>query len=155
MGRFAVFGLPVVLLVAACGGASSTELFTEPSAIGDAPATEPAEGDAEAPADEPDQPPSPDATTLSDAPDAEADAGSFERCSADSECEEPALCNWKIDRCAPPGPIGAPCKRDSECTGGLCNWELETCATKAPSGTACGRNKECASGACSASGTCK
>lgn len=162
MRGFALYPLPLALVLGACGGASSSELFAEP-ARADAPGTDPSVD--EAPQDEE----APDAMTTrigdagSDAdastadatpPDGGDDAGG-KSCDFDTECTGGAVCNWKTDRCATPGPLGAPCKRDLECTAKLCNWKLETCAAPGPKGTACRRNKECVSGTCATStGTC-
>lgn len=159
MRGFAVYGLPLVLLVGACGGATSSELFSEPASA-EAPATEPSADEAPGDEDVPDAMPMKgrDASAGDDAssPDAApVDDGGGGSCDLDSECTGGTVCNWKTDRCAAPGSLGAPCKRDLECTAKLCNWKLETCAAPAPKGTACRRNKECASGSCSlSSGTC-
>lgn len=160
--RFLV-GLSAVLLVAACSGASSSELFAgEPAVVIDADAaTEPVD---ERPDDRVDASTDEDVTTTKDAtttttkdasPKDAAKEAAAEECFLDTECKSGDFCNWKTDQCAPPGPLGAPCKRDLECTDKLCNWKLEACSDPAPVGTACRRNKECASGACGGSSICK
>jgi hypothetical protein len=160
-----LLGLSIVV-VAACGGASSSELFGEaPGVVTDDPSrTDPAPS---APSSS-----SPSSSPTSDeAPESPQDAGApptvtqdaapdvvdsgpppAQACSFDTECTiDDEVCNWKTDTCAAAGPIGAPCKRDLECNAGLCNWKLTECSEPAPSGTGCRRNKECASGACSSS----
>lgn len=155
-----LFGLSAVALIAACGGASSSELFgAEPRTVTEEPSeTEPAGG-----ASDPAQPPTtagapsaPPAKRDAAAPDAKPDVVVIDasvpqkRCSFDSECPvDGEVCNWQTDTCAAPGAIGAPCKRDLECQEDLCNWKLTTCSEPAPAGTPCRRNKECASGTCS------
>lgn len=165
-----LLGLCAATVVAACSGASSSELFEDgrPAIVwDDASPTEPpvepepepeAEPAAREPASEDDAASPKDAgadivVVVNDAsPDADAGAA---HCNRDSDCTGGLLCNWKTDRCAAPAAIGGACKRDVECSDGLCNWKLETCSTPAPSGTGCRRNKECASGACGSSSTCK
>jgi hypothetical protein len=162
-----------VTCVAACSGASATEMFAgEPSPIGESNATEPEPEpepgpDAVPPArpieqsEDASAPATKDAAAKDSGQDAGQDTGKADaggpvtKCSFDSDCQGDDVCNWKTDICAAPGPIGAACKRDVECTDGLCNWKLEKCSEPAPSGTACRRNKECASGACGASLLCK
>jgi hypothetical protein len=170
-----LFGLSIVAL-AACSGASSSELFGESPRVGtdDPSSTEPPVAEPASPEDDT----SPAGTTPKDAgvkrdaaPDAQRDAhldaqpdvvvlvpdaSLPEKCSFDSECTvEGDVCNWKTDICAAPGPIGAPCKRDLECTNALCNWKLTMCSAPAPAGTPCRRHKECASGVCSATSLCE
>lgn len=154
-----------ILAIAACGGASSSELFGDSPGVvteKDASPTEPAPAPA---AENPAEETPPPAPTPSDAGKPPKDAGADvvdaslpeeTKCSFDSDCAgDDQVCNWKTDTCAAPGPIGAPCKRDLECTNDLCNWKLTTCSDPAPAGTACRRNKECASGSCGANSICK
>jgi len=154
-----LLGLSAVLLVAACSGASSSELFSGDPVTGGSAATEPEPQDeagstaSTPPAEKKDASPTVDAGVDASTKDAAKEA-SAPKCSFDSECEDGELCNWKTDTCSAPGALGAACKRDVECSDGLCNWKLETCSEPAPSGSACRRNKECVSDACW-SGKCK
>ena len=157
-----------ILAIAACSGASSSsDLFGSPPAVvteRDASPTEPNAPPESAPEDPPaDEPPTKPVRDASAPPkDASIDAPAVdagpagEACSFDTDCTiDDQVCNWKTDTCAAPGPLGAPCKRDLECSDGLCNWKLTECSDPAPAGTPCRRNKECASGACSANSICK
>jgi hypothetical protein len=161
-----LLGLCAAALVAACSGASSSELFAGgPAAVAEPSPTDPTEpGDPSDPSDpnEPSPPPSAEKDAGADVAVPEKDAGrdaakdaAVATCSFDDDCEGDEVCNWRTDTCLAPGPLGAACKRDIECTGGLCNWKLTECSEPAPAGTPCRRNKECASGACNASSTCK
>ena len=166
MSKLATVLLPAAVLLVACGGSSSTELFEDPIASSDlsedAPQEEARSATVEAPDTSHDAGREVDANADADAnagadAEADADAGAAPdggpRCYEDDDCAT-GICNWKTDRCAATGPVGAPCKRDLECTAGLCNWELETCTEASPSGTPCRRNKECASGVCALDRTC-
>lgn len=155
----------VVLFVAACSGAASTELFEgEPTPVSETSPSDPPANDEERPArpieqteDDAALPPKKDAGTTDAAKDAakEADAPPpVVKCSFDSDCKGDAVCNWKTDTCSEPGALGDPCKRDVECAGGLCNWKVQECSEPAPAGAGCRRNKECASGDCT-SGFCE
>jgi hypothetical protein len=152
------------LLVAACSGATSSELFEpsgehpreQPGASGAREQVEPAAtetggdtgavtargGDVE-PSDDA-AAPEVDASTQREASD--DDAGP-PRCDEDAECSS-GICNSKTDRCTAPGTLGEPCGRDLECQGKLCNTKLEACSPRLPKGGACGRNTECSSGGC-------
>ena len=153
--------IPAAVLLVACGGSSSTDLFGDPLASSDLPQDTPREegtDEARSATVEPRaaEDPGPvdashDAGADADASVDAADAGG--RCYEDDDCAT-GICNWKTDRCATASPLGGPCKRDLECADGLCNWELEQCTEASPPGTLCGRNKECASGVCTLDKTC-
>ena len=141
----ALFALTIaVVTVAACGGSSSTGLFSPPCVLDGSVCVETEE---QSPA------PTPEGGATAARPDAAADTGSesdgatFGPCRRDVECTT-GICNWALELCAVAAPLGNKCRRDRECASNLCNWELEACSTPAPIGGACRRDTECASGLC-------
>lgn len=156
-----------IFAIAACSGAASTELFSgEPTNVVEPAPTEPGDSTSAAAPSSPPKKSTPDAAADVSAPPPSKDAGVADAkkdaeptataCTFDTDCTvDDQICNWKTDTCAAPGPLGAPCKRDLECTDGLCNWKLAECSDPASAGTPCRRNKECASGSCGANSICK
>jgi len=82
--------------------------------------------------------------------DAGTGPGVGQPCTQDSMCAGATggLCNWKLQRCENPEPMGGPCERDQECQGGLCNWKLDVCTREGATGAPCERDVECAGGLC-------